>query len=226
MAAEIAALRARLDAWRAAGADRVDPVGFHRLDALARRCEAADGALRAALLPRIDALAEAHARAIARERARPPCAGVDARPLAALVAECEARRGDAKAGGDGDAGSIGTPVRTGERPQPPALRQARQLWKAVRTERQLRQSLEKPHEGTGPLNSAQLVNRMLLCMGEASPGYLEQLIGYVDVLSELEHWLGPQAGAEPAPPAQGRKPAAKRGTRAPRRRHDRAASPP
>ena len=108
------------------------------------------------------------------------------------------------------------PATPRSQPQAPALEQARQLWTAVRTERQLRQSLRKPHEDTGPLNSAQLVNRMLLRMGEASPGYLEHFIGYVDVLSELEHWLGPVAVAEPALPSPGRKPAAKR-ARAPRK---------
>ena len=212
MAAEIATLRSRLDAWRAAGADRVDPVGFHRLDALLRRCASADASMLALLQPRIETLVDAHAATIARKAAsrlaldRP-------RPLAALVAECAARRGG---GIDVDAGQ--TQPASGHT-QVPALQPARQLWKALRTERQLRQSLQKPHEDTGPLNSAQLVNRMLRRMGEASPGYLEHLIGYVDVLSELEHLLGPVAVMESAMPSPGRKPAAKR-ARAPRKRKD------
>ena len=57
--AESAALRAQLDAWRASGAERVDPLGFHRLDALARRLASADAPTRARLQPRIDALAKA-----------------------------------------------------------------------------------------------------------------------------------------------------------------------
>lgn len=206
MAADLAALRRRIDGWREAGSDRADPVGFHRLDALLRRCESADAAVQAILQPRIDALAEAHADAISHKASA--SAFDDARPLAMLVAECDARRG----GGvevQPEAGQH-APATPRSQPQAPALEQARQLWTAVRTERQLRQSLRKPHEDTGPLNSAQLVNRMLLRMGEASPGYLEHFIGYVDVLSELEHWLGPVAVAEPALPTPGRKPAAKR----------------
>ena len=210
--AEIATLRSRLDAWRAAGADRVDPVGFHRLEALARRCASADPSMLALLQPRIETLVQAHAATIARKAASP--SAIDrARPLAALVAECAARRG---VGIDMDAGQAQPAT---EHAQVPALQPARQLWKALRTERQLRQSLQKPHEDTGPLNSAQLVNRMLLRMGEASPEYLEHLIGYVDVLSELEHLLGPVAVTESAMPSPGRKPAAKR-TRAPRKRKD------
>ena len=210
--AEIATLRSRLDAWRAAGADRVDPVGFHRLEALARRCASADPSMLALLQPRIETLVQAHAATIARKAASP--SAIDrARPLAALVAECAARRGG---GIDMDAGQA-QPIT--EHAQVPALQPARQLWKALRTERQLRQSLQKPHEDTGPLNSAQLVNRMLRRMGEASPEYLEHLIGYVDVLSELEHLLGPVAVMESAIPSPGRKPAAKR-TRAPRKRKD------
>lgn len=215
VAAEIAGVHARLDAWRAAGTDRVDPVGFHRLEALARRCASADASMQALLQPRIDALAEAHAAAIARKAAVSSSAIDVARPLAALVAECDARRG----GIDFHSEHAGTPAPAIEQPQLPALQPARQLWKAVRTESQLRQSLQKPHEDTGPLNSAQLVNRMLLRMGEASPGYLEQLIGYLDVLSELEHLFGPVAVADPALPMSGRKPAAKR-ARAPRKRKD------
>ena len=216
MAAEIVALRARLDAWRVAGTDRVDPVGFHRLDALARRCESADASMQALLQPRIELLADAHAAAIEHKTTASPTAIDAVRPLAALVAECVARRGG---GIDVDGGHAGATEVASGHPQQPALQPARQLWKALRTERQLRQSLQKPHEDTGPLNSAQLVNRMLLRMGEASPAYLEHLIGYVDVLSELEHLLGPVASVEPAMPSPGRKPAAKR-TRAPRKRKD------
>jgi hypothetical protein len=214
VAAEIATLRSRLDAWRAAGTDRVDPVGFHRLDALVRRCASADASMSALLQPRIETLAAGHAAAIARKAAVSPSAIDRARPLAALVAECATRRG---ADIEDDAGHAGAPAI--EHPQVPALQPARQLWKALRTERQLRQSLQKPHEETGPLNSAQLVNRMLLRMGEASPGYLEHFIGYVDVLSELEHLFGPVAVADPSLPTSGRKPAAKR-IRAPRKRKD------
>ena len=215
--AEIATLRSRLDAWRAAGADRVDPLGFHRLEALARRCAFADPSMLALLQPRIETLVQAHVATIARKAASP--SAIDrARPLAALVAECAARRG----GGidvDAGAGHARQTQPATEHAQVPALQPARQLWKALRTERQLRQSLQKPHEDTGPLNAAQLVNRMLLRMGEASPEYLEHLIGYVDVLSELEHLLGPVAVTESAMSSPGRKPAAKR-TRAPRKRKD------
>ena len=171
--------------------------------------------MRALLQPRIDALAEAHAATIARKAAASPSAIDAARPLAALVAECDARRG----GIDVDAGHLDPTAPAIQHAELPALQPARELWKAVRTERQLRQSLQKPHEDTGPLNSAQLVNRMLLRMGEASPGFLEHFIGYVDVLSELEHLFGPVAVMESAMPLAGRKPAAKR-ARAPRKRKD------
>ena len=215
VAVESDALRARFDAWRAAGTHRVDPVGFHRLEALARRCESADASMRALLQPRIEALADAHVAAVARKAASP--SAIDAaRPLAALAAECDARRGNSNDVDHEHAGATGTVI---AHAQLPALQPARHLWKTVRTERQLRQSLQKPHEDTGPLNSAQLVNRMLLRMGEASPAYLEHFIGYVDVLSELEHLFGPVAVMESAMPLAGRKPAAKR-ARAPRKRKD------
>ena len=211
--AESAALRAQLDAWRASGAERVDPVGFHRLDALARRLASADAPTRARLQPRIDALARAHAATLARKAAATPAAIDPARPLAALVAECTARRGGIAAG------TTGPGVPAIEHAPLPALQPARQLWNALRTERQLRQSMQQPHEDTGPLNSAHLVNRMSLRMREASPAYLERLIGYVDVLSELEHLLGSRPVIETALPVPNRKPPPKR-PRTPRKRKD------
>ncbi|ERI30971.1 PF11445 domain protein [Burkholderia cenocepacia BC7] len=46
-------VRATLDAWREQGADRLDPVRFHRIDALERRAAVLDGAARALLDARL-----------------------------------------------------------------------------------------------------------------------------------------------------------------------------
>ncbi|HDR9354389.1 TPA: DUF2894 domain-containing protein, partial [Burkholderia vietnamiensis] len=43
MTVDATQVRAMLDAWREQRADRLDPVRFHRLDALARRAAALDG---------------------------------------------------------------------------------------------------------------------------------------------------------------------------------------
>jgi hypothetical protein len=64
----------------------------------------------------------------------------------------------------------------------------------------------------GPLNSQQLVHRALTLMQGAAPGYLHQLMAYVDALSMLEPFQ-PSAAAVPAEAAR----ADSRGSAAPRK---------
>jgi hypothetical protein len=59
-------VRAMLDGWREQRADRLDPVRFHRLDALAKRAAALDGDARALLDARLATLLDAFAAIVAR----------------------------------------------------------------------------------------------------------------------------------------------------------------
>jgi len=59
-------VRATLDAWREQGADRLDPVRFHRLDALEKRAAAFDGDARALLDARLATLLEGFVQIVAR----------------------------------------------------------------------------------------------------------------------------------------------------------------
>ncbi|MGE8476301.1 MAG: DUF2894 domain-containing protein, partial [Paraburkholderia hospita] len=54
-----------LDAWREQGDDRLDPLRFHFIDALARRAAAHDGEARRILDARLSTLLEAYAGDIA-----------------------------------------------------------------------------------------------------------------------------------------------------------------
>jgi hypothetical protein len=62
----------------------------------------------------------------------------------------------------------------------------RKLWSRLRTESQLRQSLEQVPTNAGPLNSGNLVHRSITLMRELSPGYLQQFLAYVDALTWIE----------------------------------------
>ncbi|MBU9534662.1 DUF2894 domain-containing protein, partial [Burkholderia multivorans] len=75
MTVDATQVRAMLDAWREQGAARLDPVRFHRLDALERRAAALDGDARALLDARLAALADEYAQLVART---PAPAGPDA----------------------------------------------------------------------------------------------------------------------------------------------------
>ncbi|KVV36880.1 hypothetical protein WT27_20205 [Burkholderia territorii] len=201
-------VRAALDAWREQGADRLDPVRFHRLDALEKRAAALDGDARALLDARLETLLEAFAQivsragesAAAREQAQ-ASAPAPARSLLGGLVEQLAR--DAQA----DRRGI----------DPELIDYFRTTWSKMRTEQQYRQSLDQVPRNAGPLNSNSLVHRSLATMRELSPEYLQQFLSYVDALAWLEDLAG--GGGQPekeAPRAKAAKPAkpAKKTTRA------------
>ncbi|KWF08157.1 DUF2894 domain-containing protein [Burkholderia pseudomultivorans] len=180
--------RAQLDAWREQHADRLDPVRFHRIDALERRAAAFDGDARRLLDARLATLLDDYAQIVARAddasaaRETPMADAAPPAPtrgaLAALV-ERLAR--------DGQADRRGI--------DPALIDYFRETWSKVRTEKQYRQSLDQVPRNAGPLNSNSLVHRSLSVMRELSPAYLQQFLSYVDALAWLEDLAG--GGAQP-----------------------------
>ncbi|VWD16791.1 hypothetical protein BLA39750_03618 [Burkholderia lata] len=193
-------VRATLDAWREQGADRLDPVRFHRIDALERRAASLEGDARALLDARLATLLEGFAEVVARagESATAAtasgAAGVPARGALAALVERLAR--------DAQADRRGL--------DPELVGYFRTMWSKVRTEQQYRQSLDQVPRNAGPLNSNSLVHRSLATMRELSPAYLQQFLSYVDALAWLEDLAG--GGAQPEKEAPRAK-AVKKGTR-------------
>ncbi|KVP36323.1 hypothetical protein WL35_13950 [Burkholderia ubonensis] len=183
-----------LDAWRASGADRLDPVRFHRIDALERRAAGHDGDARRLLDARLDALLAGYADDVERAGdANEPDDVAQARPasgaLAGLVTHIARDAQADRAGID-----------------PALIEYFRETWSKVRTEKQYRQALDQVPRNAGPLNSSSLVHRSLSLMRDLSPGYLQQFLSYVDALAWLEDLAGGGAQAEKeAPRAKGAK---------------------
>ncbi|KVT35690.1 hypothetical protein WK48_04575 [Burkholderia ubonensis] len=181
-----------LDAWRASGADRLDPVRFHRIDALERRAAGHDGDARRLLDARLDALLAGYADDVERAGgANEPDDVAHARPasgaLAGLVTHIARDAQADRAGID-----------------PALIDYFRETWSKVRTEKQYRQALDQVPRNAGPLNSSSLVHRSLSLMRDLSPGYLQQFLSYVDALAWLEDLAGGGAQAEKeAPRAKG-----------------------
>ncbi|MEC5404407.1 DUF2894 domain-containing protein [Paraburkholderia sp. MPAMCS5] len=176
--------RATLDAWRKRGADRLDPLRFHFIDALARRAAAHTGEARRVLDDKLAGLLETYARDLERAASMPAACKVET-SRGALAQLVDHLHGES---------------RQDERAQPaypelPALDYFRATWAKVRTEKQVRQSLQPAPDNAGPLNSSSLVHRSLSLMRELSPGYLKQFLSYVDALSWMEQL---SAGAPPA----------------------------
>ncbi|KUY86618.1 hypothetical protein WS50_24900 [Burkholderia territorii] len=206
MTGDATRVRATLDAWREQGADRLDPVRFHRLDALEKRAAALDGDARALLDARLQTLLEGFAQIVSRAGETAAAsetvqANAPVRSLLGGLVEQLAR--DAQA----DRRGI----------DPELIDYFRTTWSKVRTEQQYRQSLDQVPRNAGPLNSNSLVHRSLATMRELSPEYLQQFLSYVDALAWLEDLAG--GGGQPekeAPRAKAAKPAkpAKKTTRA------------
>jgi hypothetical protein len=83
-------------------------------------------------------------------------------------------------------------------PELPAVGEFQKIWSRVRTESQLRRSLQPSPENAGPLNSSALVHRSLALMREVSPVYLRHFLSYVDDLA----WLERLGEAKPSAPAE------------------------
>ncbi|MFP4894776.1 DUF2894 domain-containing protein [Paraburkholderia sp. EG304] len=193
----IDAARATLDAWRASGADRLDPLRFHLLEALARRAARHSGETRRVIEQRLAALLAEYTAEV--ERAAAAESALKATPieadtpsdatLTALIEQLARHHARADA------------PHAAAYPELPVLDYFREVWSKVRTEKQLRQSLAQVPGNAGPLNSSSLVHRALSLMRELSPGYLKQFLSYVDTLSLLEQMSGAAPVEKEAPRA-------------------------
>jgi Protein of unknown function (DUF2894) len=185
--------RAMLDAWRERGADRLDPVRFHFIEALDRRAAGHSGEARRILDDRLSTLLAAYADALESAASRAAEANSAASPReparGALAGLIDYIASHARADGNGPAAGNAVP-QSPSWAEPRMLDYFRELWSKVSTERQLRQSLEHVPGNAGPLNSSSLAHRSLSLMCDLSPGYLQQFLSYVDALSWMEQMHG------------------------------------
>ena len=177
-----------IDAWKARGADRFDPLRFRFIEALARRAAAHQGEVRRLLDARLATLLAAYGEDL--EKAAPIAAPPPASPRGALaeLADHIARPAD---GVD----------------ELKALGYFRSTWSRLSAERRLTQSLATVPKNAGPLNSQQLVHRSLTLMRELSPEYLERFMSHVDALLWLDqvhsgHASTPKEAPRAARPAK------------------------
>lgn len=191
--------QATLAAWRAAGAQRLDPVRFSFIEALARRAEGHQGEVRRLLDGRLAAAIEAYARLIdARQRDTASPLPL-ARPAPRQAAGPAGPAVPARAPGPlAELVRLLAPPAAGPRtaPELKALRVFRRSWTRRNSEQQLAQSQAVLPENAGPLHSQALVLRALQLMHSLSPEYLARFMSHAETLL----WLGQAHGASaPAP---------------------------
>ncbi|CAG9170614.1 hypothetical protein LMG23992_01670 [Cupriavidus laharis] len=193
-----------LAAWRESGADRVDPVRFRLIEAMARRAAAHSGDARRLLDGRLSELVRAYGDAMERATRQGDAPGSappprpSARGALADVVDYIASQAHLPevTHSPGAAVPRGTP-----RIEPKLIDYFRDTWTRVSASQQLQQSLARVPEHAGPLNSSHLVHRSLTLMREMSPAYFEQFLSYVDALTWLEQMHGGAAAVKEAPRA-------------------------
>jgi hypothetical protein len=113
------------------------------------------------------------------DEARLPASG----PLKDLLDHLGASQGPTGLRPDADSVATESPPA----PAPlPVLDEFQQLWSRIRTDSQLKKSLDSAPEDAGPLHSSTLLHRAMSLMHEASPAYLQHFIAYADALSWME----------------------------------------
>lgn len=214
MHADLPSMQQRLQAWREAGADRIDPLRFGLISALARRAASQQGQVRAQLDARLAQLAAAYAQIVA---AAPPAADAKApapSPLKALLDQLGSvplqyplPLHATPAQGNTQGKALGE---ANEAPLLPVLDEFQQLWTRIRIDSLLRQCLDALPEDAGPLHSSVLTYRAMALMQEVSPDYLQHFIAYVDVLTWMEPLSGTDTVVEPVRVASKRKSASRK----------------
>jgi len=174
-----------LDDWRNTGADRLDPVRFRLIEAMARRARDHNGETGRLLQSRIAQLVAEYREALTRASTEtsPTESPTPSSPALADLAALTKRLGARSHAMAAPAAIAPHRLHAAE----PALADYfRDTLARVSIDRQLRESQAVVPENAGPLNTNQLVHRALSLMQEVSPGYLEQFLSYVDALAWLE----------------------------------------
>jgi len=179
---------AALDAWRARGDDRFDPVRFRFIEAMAQRAAAHEGEARRLLDARLVSLMAAYRADL--DKVVPELETPAQAPLHTALAELMAHIAqlaplppptDAKAATDDDAvPSLSTA------PELKTLSYFRSTWSKLAADQRVTQSLAKVPKNAGPLNTHHLVQRALTLMRDLSPQYLQRFMAHVDALLWIE----------------------------------------
>lgn len=160
--------------WQAQGADRLDPVRFSFMSALARRASAQPAAVQALLAQRLTALVADYGRRLQQQTPAPAPAAPARSPLALLLDDMHGAQAAAP-------GPAAAPVR-----ELKALSRFKGTWTRLQVQQRLAQSQAAVPDKPGPLNSQRLLLQALTQLRTLSPDYLDRYLLHVDTLLWLE----------------------------------------
>ncbi len=193
---------AQLAQLRLAGAQQLDPVRCHYLQALLARAAGHQGELRRLLDARLGQGLQALRQRVeqAQREAGPapanPAQLVPRAPLSELLAYLAQRAPEQV---DASLGAAWPGV-AAARPELRSVRHFRHTWSKLSVDKQMTKALDQAPKNAGPINSHMLVLRSLSLMREISPDYLKRFLAYAEALLCLEQSDLPR-------PAQPKKPA-------------------
>ncbi|MEO8281077.1 MAG: DUF2894 domain-containing protein [Ideonella sp.] len=173
----------RIAGLRERGAHHADPARFRYLEALARRAQAHQGAVRQALDARLVLCVAAYLATHENSDtgSGPPGTGLESHrqrgPLGQLVDYIDQQASTPDAGPPSAGAAL---------PDLKTLRQFRSTWTSLSVDRQLSRSKEQVPDNPGPLNSHLLVLRSLKLMQQVSPAYLTRFMSHVEGLLWLD----------------------------------------
>jgi Protein of unknown function (DUF2894) len=191
-------------ALQAAGAARLDAVGWHYIEVLSERARSQTGPAQALLNDKLKAsLIQFKQRwddaPRAAAKASPPARVASPSPLAALLSDMAQH-----APAPNTAPSALSVKPAAWRAESPRVQQFKKQLGKMSVQKQVKQAIALAPQNAGPINSHMLVLRSLGLMRDASPDYLNRFITYVDTLLCLEE--AGKASAQPKKPSSTAKP--------------------
>jgi hypothetical protein len=171
-----------LNALRSDGADRLDPVGFHYLEALYRRAQTHPEEVRRILETRlVDAVGACRQRLVQKQGEPPqPIDAVEHRSELAALVRSLAQHADA-----------GTQALPGAKmdvpPELKSVQRSRKTWSRLSADQLFKQAVHHSPKNAGPINSHAVVLRSFALMRDMSPDYFHRFLSYVDTLLALDH---------------------------------------
>lgn len=167
-----------LDALRAAGAARVDGVGWHYIETLAQRMQAQAGPAQRLLQAKLQEtlkVFEARMNAAGVANEQPAASPAQPSPMATLLQDMQAQSGPQASGK-----TAGWPAEN------PRIQQFRKQLSQISVQKQVTQAIAQAPQNAGPINSHMLVLRSLGLMRNISPDYLNRFMAHVDTLLCLD----------------------------------------
>ena len=164
-----------LDALRAAGAARVDAVGWHYIETLAKRTQAQSGHARVLLHTKLqEALHRFDVRMTADAQPQDHPEHLPS-PLATLLQDMGPKNAPQGSGKP-----------TGWPSENPRIQAFKKQLGQISVQKQVNQAIAQAPQNAGPINSHMLVLRSLGLMRDISPDYLNRFMAHVDTLLCLE----------------------------------------